>query len=102
LKARWLEENRRWCGRPVSDEKNWEDAVEYSKHFYTAVYQLIKKDKNAAENEKSVKDKAIDDLKLAINFEDKQALISCFEAAILMYYASPELVETAGLAGIFD
>ena len=102
LKARWLEENRRWCGRPVSDEKNWEDAVEYSKHFYTAVYQLIKKDKNAAEDEKSVKDKAIDDLKLAINFEDKQALISCFEAAILMYYASPELVETAGLAGIFD
>jgi hypothetical protein len=102
LKARWLEEDRSFCGRRAPDEENWKDAVDYTNRFYTAVYQLIKKYENDAENEKSEKDKAIRDLKLAINSEDKHSLINCFEAAILMYYASPELVEEAGLTGIFD
>jgi hypothetical protein len=130
LKARWLEEDRSFCGRRESNDINWIDAVEYTKRFYTAVYQLIKKDENSAEDknsendktiqdinalyqlikkeknnteeEKSTKDKAIDILNKAINSEDKHSLINCFEAAILMYYASPELVEKAGLTGIFD
>ena len=66
------------------------------------MYQLIKKDENEAGDKKREKDKAIEDLKLAINFEDKHSLINCFEAAILMYYVSPEDVEKAGLTGIFD
>ena len=103
LKARWLQEDRSWYGRPVSDEKNWTDAVKYTRLFYNAVYQLLKKDEKETEDKKIEKDnKVIDDLKAAINSEDRQSMINCFEAAVLMYYASPELVEKAGLVGIFD
>jgi hypothetical protein len=101
-KAKWLEEHRKWCRKPEWKEKNQGDAAEYTKRFYNAVYQLIINDKNTEEDEKIVKYKAIDDLKEAINSEDKHSLINCFEAAILMYYASPELVEKAGLTSIFD
>ena len=102
LKARWLEEDRSFCGRRTPDEENWKDAVEYTERFYTAIYQLIKKDESDAEGKKIEKDKALDILMKAINSEDKHSLINCFEAAILMYYASPELVEIAGLTSIFD
>ncbi len=102
-KARWLEEDRRFYGRPASDEKNWCDAVRYTKLFYNAVYQLlIKNDENDAADNNSEKEKAIKTLEKAVSSDDKHSLINCFEAAILMYYVSPEHVADAVLTSIFD
>jgi hypothetical protein len=81
LKAAQLQADR---GSSQSNEKNWLDAERYSQSFYESVLPAI-------ENETK-----IEELRKAIDFGRKYSLISCFEAAILMYFADVELIQKYG------
>ena len=87
-KAGQLKDDR---GNSVTDEKNWLDAEHFSRNFYESVLPAI-------ENETKIKE-----LCEAIEFGRTNALISCFEAAILMYFADVELIQRySGLEKILD
>lgn len=74
----------------ATDTENWLDSENYTKLFYESVLPSIEEGKK------------LEDLDKAIDLGRKNGLISCFEAAILMYYADVELVRERNLDRILD